>query len=93
MKCNVLHRQQKFPEGLRHLGIFAPRRQQKINREHEEKVDTDPAKAMHFTRERKPHDAGVINDDNNDRERAEKIETWLTFTTREARIDSKRGRL
>ena len=48
---------------------------------------------MHFTRERKPHDAGVINDDNNDRERAEKIETWLTFTTREARIDSKRGRL
>src|SRR4029077_10339055 len=36
MKCDVLDRQKKFPERLRHFGIFAPRRQQKINREHGE---------------------------------------------------------
>src|SRR5947199_1915272 len=36
MERDVLHRQQKFPERLRHLGIFAPRRQQKINSKHDE---------------------------------------------------------
>ena len=36
MERDVLHRQQKFPERLRHVWILAPRRQQKINREHDE---------------------------------------------------------
>jgi hypothetical protein len=58
-----------------------------ITAKHEEKIDTDPAKTMHTTSQRKTHDAGVINDDYHDRERAEKIETWLTFAIAEARID------
>src|ERR1041384_719265 len=130
MKRDVLDRQQKFPERLRHVGIFAPRRQQKINREHDEigrhdaqraaseeafeinrliarkrreqlpadqitaqdkeKIDTDPAPAMKTSRRAKAHDAGVVNNHHDDGERAEKIETRLTFAVLKTGIDGYR---
>src|SRR6476620_3393141 len=127
MKCDVLHRQQKFPERLRHFGIFAPRRQQKINREHgeihrhdsqraagekpaefealntrkrgeqlaadqitakdKEKIDTDPAEAVHSAGQLESEQCGMVNNDDDDRERAEKIEAGLAFAISKARID------
>ena len=36
---------------------------------------------------RKTHDASVVNDDDDNRERAEKIEARLTFAILKARID------
>jgi hypothetical protein len=42
---------------------------------------------MHLTGHRKAHDTGVVNDDDDDRERAEKIEAGLAFATLKARID------
>src|SRR5438477_451715 len=36
VQSNVLDRQEKFPERLRHFGILAPRRQQKVNRQDRE---------------------------------------------------------
>src|SRR5947207_826029 len=45
MKRDVLDRQQKFPERLRHFGIFAPRRQQEVTREHGEIGRHDPQSA------------------------------------------------
>jgi hypothetical protein len=59
-----------------------------ITAENEEKINSDPAKAMHPARQRKTHDPGVINDDHNNRERAKKIEPWLAFTIGESRINS-----
>jgi len=59
-----------------------------ITAEQEEKIDTDPAKTMHTTSQRKTHDAGVINDHYHNCERAEKIETRVTLAIREAGVDS-----
>ena len=42
---------------------------------------------MDATRHRETHDAGVIDDDDDNRERTEKIETRLTFTILKAGID------
>jgi hypothetical protein len=61
-----------------------------ISAEDEEKIDTDPAPAMHPAGERKAHDPGVVNDDDDDGESTKKIETRLTFAITEARIDMKR---
>jgi len=128
VKRNVLDRQKKFPERLRHVGILAPRRQQEVNRqndkvsrhdsedaaskeapkldrlfacerseqlpadqvtaEDEEKIDTDPAKAINAARQFESEKRRVINDDNNDGERTEKIETRLTFAILKARVNS-----
>src|SRR6266496_4661 len=128
MERDVLHRQQKFPERLRHFGIFAPRRQQKINREDDEvgrhnsqrapgeesaeidaliarkrgeqlaadqitakdkeKIDTDPAEAVHSTGQFESEKRGVVNDDYDDRKRTQKIEAWLAFAISKARINS-----
>jgi len=124
---DVLNGHEKFPERLGHVGIFAPRRNQKVNRENhevrrhdpqdtarvksaeiqtliarelgeelaanqvaaenEEKVDTNPTPAVDATRQRKTHDAGVINDHDDDRERAEKIETRLALAILKARVE------
>src|SRR6476661_3406280 len=132
MKRDVLDRQKKFPERLRHFGILAPRRQQKINREHdevgrhnsqraageklaefdaliprkrgeqlaadqitakdEEKIDTDPAEAVHPAGQFESEKCGVINNDHDDRKRAEKIEAGLAFAILKARIDFERRR-
>jgi hypothetical protein len=43
---------------------------------------------MHLAGQREAHDARVIEDDNDDRESAEKIEARLALAVREARVDS-----
>ena len=45
VKRNVLDRQKKFPERLRHVGILAPRRQQKVNRQNGKISRHDPQDA------------------------------------------------
>jgi hypothetical protein len=132
MKRDVLHRQQKFPERLGHFGIFAPRRQQKINRQHgevgrhdsqraageepaeldaliarkqreqlatdqittqdKEKIDTDPPETVHSPWQFESEKRGVVNNDYDDRKRAEKIEAGLTFAISKARINCERQR-
>ena len=127
VKRNVLDREKKFPQRLRHVGVLAPRRQQKVNRqndevsrhdpqdatseeapkpdrffacergeqlpadqvtaEDEEKIDTDPAEAINAAGQFESEKRRVINDDNNDGERTEKIQTRLTFATLKARVD------
>jgi hypothetical protein len=42
---------------------------------------------MHLSGKREAHDAGVVDDDDDDRESAEKIETRLALAVREARVD------
>jgi hypothetical protein len=42
---------------------------------------------MHLPEQREAHDAGVIDNDDDDRESAEKIETRLALAVRKARID------
>lgn len=59
-----------------------------IAAEHEEKIDANPAEAMHATGQRQTHNAGVVNEDHDNREGAEKIEARLTFAICEARINS-----
>ena len=50
-----------------------------ITAQDEEEIDADPAPTMHATGHWKAHDAGVVNDDDDDGERAEKIESRLAF--------------
>ncbi len=57
-----------------------------VSAEDEEKIDTNPAEAMHATGERKTHDTGVVNNDDDDGKRTEKIETRLTLTFLKPRI-------
>jgi hypothetical protein len=45
VKRNVLDRQKKFPERLRHVGVLAPRRQQEVNRQNDEVSRHDPQDA------------------------------------------------
>ena len=58
-----------------------------ITAEDEEKIDTDPAEAMPVAWEREAENAGVIDNDDDDGERTEKIETGLAFAISKARID------
>ena len=58
-----------------------------ITAEDEEKIDTDPAEAMPMIRKREAENAGVIDNDDDDGERTEKIETGLAFPVGKARID------
>jgi hypothetical protein len=58
-----------------------------ITAQDEEKVDPDPTEAMPAIRQREPENAGVVNNDNDDGERAEEIETGLAFAISKARID------
>jgi hypothetical protein len=53
-----------------------------------EKIDTDPAEAVHSTGQFESEKRRVVNDDNNDCERTEKIEAWLAFAISKARINS-----
>ena len=127
VQSNVLDRQEKFPERLRHFGILAPRRQQKVNHqdrevgwhdsqgapgeetteinaliarergeelaadqitaEDKEKIDTDPAEAIHAAGQFESEKSGVVNDDYDDGQRTEKIETRLTLAILKARIN------
>jgi hypothetical protein len=55
--------------------------------ENEEKVDADPAETVGDAGQRKAHDARVIDDNDDDRESAEKIETRLSLAISKARVD------
>jgi hypothetical protein len=58
-----------------------------ITAEDEKKIDTDPAEAMPIVRKREAENAGVIDNDDDDGKRTEKIETGLAFAISKARID------
>jgi len=58
-----------------------------ITAQDEEKIDTDPAEAINAAGQFESEKRRVINDDNNDGERTEKIETRLTFAILKARVD------
>ena len=55
--------------------------------EDKEKIDTDPAEAIEPAGKFESKKCGVVNDDHDNRERAEKIETRLAFAILKARID------
>ena len=59
-----------------------------ITAKDEEKIDTDPAEAINAAGQFESEKCRVINDDNDDGERTEKIETRLAFAILKARVDS-----
>jgi hypothetical protein len=58
-----------------------------VTAENKEEIDADPAEAVDPPGKRKSHDAGVVNRDEDDGERAEKIEAGFALTICETRID------
>ena len=58
-----------------------------VTAENKEKIDTDPAEAVHSSRQFESKKRCVINDDDNDRKCAKKIEARLAFAILKARID------
>lgn len=58
-----------------------------IPAENKKEIDADPTPSVDATRQWETHDAGVINDDEDDRQRAEKIETGLALAALETRVD------
>jgi len=58
-----------------------------IAAENKKEIDADPTPSMDATRQRETHDASVINDDDDDCQRAEKIETGLALAALETRVD------
>ena len=58
-----------------------------ITAEDKEEIDTNPAPTMHASGHGETHDAGVINDDNDDRECAKKIEPRLALAIGKSRIN------
>jgi len=58
----------------------------KVAAENKEKVHADPTPSMDTIWQRKPHDAGVINNDDNDCQRPKEIETGLPVSILETRI-------
>src|SRR5207237_1743389 len=59
-----------------------------VSAEDKEKIDTDPAEAIDPAGQFESEKRGVVNDDDDDGERAEKIETRLALTILKARVDS-----
>src|SRR5437763_10221087 len=55
--------------------------------EDKEEIDADPAEAMDAPGKRETHNARVINDHDDDGERAEKIEAGLALAIAKARVD------
>jgi hypothetical protein len=62
-----------------------------VTAEDEEKIDTDPAEAINAAGQFESEKRRVINDDDDDGERTEKIETRLTFAMLKARVDYRLG--
>ena len=58
-----------------------------ITTKDKEQIDTDPAETVHAPGQFESEKRGMINDHNDDRERAEKIEAGLAFAILKARID------
>jgi hypothetical protein len=59
-----------------------------ITTKNKEQIDTDPAEAVHSPGQFESEQRGVVNNDHDDRKRAEKIEARLAFAISKARIDS-----
>jgi hypothetical protein len=62
-----------------------------VTAEDEEKIDSDPAEAINAAGQFESEKRRVINNDNNDGERTEKIETRLTFAILKARVNRSFG--
>jgi len=62
-----------------------------VTAEDEKKIDADPAKAINAAGQFESEKRRVINDNNNDGERTEKIKTRLTFAMLKARVDYSLG--
>jgi hypothetical protein len=58
-----------------------------IAAEDEKKIDSNPTESIHPTGQFEPEKRGVVNDNHNDGERAEKIETRLAFAIGKARVN------
>src|SRR5205807_1683957 len=58
-----------------------------VTAEDEEEIDADPAEAVDAAGRFETEKGGVINDDDDDGEGAEKVEPGLALAIREARID------
>ena len=58
-----------------------------VTAKNKEKIDTDPAEPVHTAGQFESEKRGVIHDDNDDRERTEKIEAGLAFAISKTRID------
>jgi hypothetical protein len=59
-----------------------------ITAQNKEKIDPDPTEPMPAVRKREAKDAGVVNDDDYDGDRAKKIETGLALAILKSRINS-----
>jgi hypothetical protein len=62
-----------------------------VTAEDEEKIDSNPAEAINAAGQFESEKRRVINDDDDDGERTEKIETRLTFAMLKARVDYRLG--
>jgi hypothetical protein len=62
-----------------------------VTAEDKEKIDTNPAEAINASGQFESEKRRVINDDNNDGKRPEKIEARLTFAILKARVDCSFG--
>ena len=62
-----------------------------VTTEDKEKINTDPAEAIDPAGQFESEKRGVVNDDDDDGERAEKIETWLALAILKARVDRSFG--
>jgi hypothetical protein len=58
-----------------------------VTAEDKEEIDADPAEAMGAARKREAHDAGVVDNYNDDRDGAEKIEARLALAVGKARVN------
>jgi hypothetical protein len=58
-----------------------------ITTKNKEKIDTDPAEAVHAARQFESEKRGVINNYYNDRKRTQQIEAGLAFAILKTRID------
>ena len=63
-----------------------------ITAENKKKIYSDPAEAVGPAGKRKPHDPGVVERYDEDRERSKKIETGLALAVCEPRVDFGRRR-
>jgi hypothetical protein len=63
-----------------------------ITTKDKEKIDADPAEAVHSAGQFESEKRGVVNNDYDDRKRAEQIEAGLAFAISKARIDFERRR-
>jgi hypothetical protein len=62
-----------------------------VSAKDKKKIDANPAEAINAAGQCESEERRMINDDNDDGERTEKIEARLTFATLKARVDSRFG--